>query len=146
MVETSSDVEMSHCSATVSSLSWTTSLQDTESAPEDMLEGVFTLPQLHKSFKEYIGNKTDLSRAVIPAAILAGYTGRLWLKKGHISFRSRLLVNLFSGSLLCFLPICFNRKRSHSTMAIFAGTSHRSKVSLMYMLDRRWVGVQADRP
>lgn len=95
-------MEISHSSATVSSLSWTASLQDTESAPEDMLEGVFTLPQLHKSFKEYIGNKTDLGRAVIPAAILAGYTGRLWLRKGHMSFRSRLLVNLLSGSLMCF--------------------------------------------
>lgn len=92
MVETGSDVEISHSSAIVSSLSWTTSLQDTESAPEDMSEGVFTLPQLHKSFKEYIGNKTDLGRAVIPAAILAGYTGRLWLKKSYISFRSRLQI------------------------------------------------------
>ncbi|XP_034413697.1 protein C-ets-2-like [Cyclopterus lumpus] len=34
------------------------------------------------SFREYVGNKTDLGRAVIPAAILAGYTGsgpiQLW--------------------------------------------------------------------
>lgn len=40
-------------------------------------EGVFTFPHLHshRSFKEYVGNQSTLGRAVIPAAILAGYTG-----------------------------------------------------------------------
>ncbi|CAB1421321.1 unnamed protein product [Pleuronectes platessa] len=49
---------------------------------DSMSEDVFTLPQTHRSFKDYVGNKTDLGRAVIPAAVLAGYTGsgpiQLW--------------------------------------------------------------------
>ncbi|XP_024915928.1 protein C-ets-2-like [Cynoglossus semilaevis] len=32
-------------------------------------------PQSRLSFKEYRGTQTDVSRAVIPAAVLAGYTG-----------------------------------------------------------------------
>lgn len=77
-VETDSEVEISHSDGSdiVSSLSWSAALQDTEPVTEDtMSEGVFTFPQPHRSFKEYVGNKTDLGRAVIPAAILAGYTG-----------------------------------------------------------------------
>lgn len=67
----------------VGSLSWTASLQDIETVTEEtMSEDVFTLPQAHKSFKEYVGNKTDLGRAVIPAAVLAGFTGELCLKGG----------------------------------------------------------------
>lgn len=62
----------------VGSLSWTAALQDTEPVMEEtMSEDLFTFPQPHRSFKEYVGNKTDLGRAVIPAAILAGYTGEL---------------------------------------------------------------------
>ncbi|XP_069014903.1 protein C-ets-1-like [Embiotoca jacksoni] len=67
----------------VGSLSWTAPLHDIEPVMEEnMSEDAFTLPHHHRSFKEYIGNKTDLGRAVIPAAILAGYTGsgpiQLW--------------------------------------------------------------------
>ncbi|KAM9717481.1 protein C-ets-1-like [Menidia menidia] len=57
----------------VGSLSW---------MEENISDDVFTSPQKHKSFKDYVGNKRDLSTAVIPAAILAGYTGngpiQLW--------------------------------------------------------------------
>ncbi|XP_037537585.1 protein C-ets-1-like [Nematolebias whitei] len=39
-------------------------------------------PQKHQSFKEYVSHKTVLGKAVIPAAMLAGYTGsgpiQLW--------------------------------------------------------------------
>lgn len=60
----------------VTSLSRTTPLQDIDPVTEEtMSEGVFTFPQPHRSFKEYVGNKTGLGRAMIPAAILAGYTG-----------------------------------------------------------------------
>ncbi|XP_026148600.1 protein C-ets-2-like [Mastacembelus armatus] len=49
---------------------------------ETMSVDVFTIPQLHMSFRDYVGNRTDLGRAVVPAAILAGYTGsgpiQLW--------------------------------------------------------------------
>ncbi|XP_053199892.1 protein c-ets-1-B-like [Scomber japonicus] len=83
--ETDSEVEMSHSddSDIVGSKSWTGPLHDIEPVMEEtMSTDVFTLPQTHRSFKEYVGNKTDLSRAVIPAAILAGYTGsgpiQLW--------------------------------------------------------------------
>ncbi|XP_044196917.1 transforming protein p54/c-ets-1-like, partial [Thunnus albacares] len=83
--ETDSEVEMSHSddSDIVSSKSWTGPLHDIEPVMEETMSlDVFTLPQPHRSFKEYVGNKTDLSRAVIPAAILAGYTGsgpiQLW--------------------------------------------------------------------
>lgn len=77
-VETDSEVEIAHSddSDILGSLSWTAPLQDIEPAMEEtMSEDVFTLPQPHRSFKEYVGNKTKLGRAVIPAAILAGYTG-----------------------------------------------------------------------
>lgn len=47
-------------------LSWAAATQGPEA---------FVLPQPHRSFKEFVGNKTDLGRAVIPAAMLAGYTG-----------------------------------------------------------------------
>ncbi|XP_051231415.1 protein c-ets-1-B-like [Dicentrarchus labrax] len=83
--ETDSEVEIANSddSDIVGSLSWTAPLQDIDPDPEEtMSEDVFTLPQQHRSFKEYVGNKTDLGRAVIPAAILAGYTGsgpiQLW--------------------------------------------------------------------
>ncbi|CAG5929607.1 unnamed protein product [Menidia menidia] len=60
-------------SDSVGSLSW---------MEENISDDVFTSPQKHKSFKDYVGNKRDLSTAVIPAAILAGYTGsgpiQLW--------------------------------------------------------------------
>lgn len=78
LVETDSEVETSHSdgSDVGSSLLWTAPVLDTDPVTEEtMFEGVFTFPQPHRSFKEYIGNKTDLGRAVIPAAILAGYTG-----------------------------------------------------------------------
>lgn len=83
-VDTDSEVDISHSddSDIVDSLSWTAPLQDVEPVTEEtMSEDVFTLPQPHRSFKEYVGNKTDLGRAVIPAAILAGYTGELCLMK-----------------------------------------------------------------
>ncbi|XP_030018742.1 protein c-ets-1-B-like [Sphaeramia orbicularis] len=83
--ETESEVEILHSddSDTVGSLSWTDPHHDMDPAVEEpMFEDVFTLTQQHKSFKEYVGNKTNLGRAVIPAAILAGYTGsgpiQLW--------------------------------------------------------------------
>lgn len=78
LVETDSEVDIAHSddSDIVGSLLWTAPLQDIEPVTEEtMSEDVFTLPQPHGSFKEYVGNKTDLGRAVIPAAILAGYTG-----------------------------------------------------------------------
>ncbi|KAM8898526.1 protein C-ets-1-like [Spinachia spinachia] len=68
--ETDSEADRSHSNDTeiVSSLS--------------MSLDVFTLPLQHKSFREYVVNKTDMGSAVIPAAILAGYTGsgpiQLW--------------------------------------------------------------------
>ncbi|XP_040887769.1 protein c-ets-1-B-like [Toxotes jaculatrix] len=83
--ETDSEVQIAHGddSDIDGSLSWTAPLQDIDPVMEVTLsEDVFTLPQPHRSFKEYIGNKIDLGRAVIPAAILAGYTGsgpiQLW--------------------------------------------------------------------
>ncbi|XP_068444436.1 transforming protein p54/c-ets-1-like [Clinocottus analis] len=82
--ETDSEVDIAHSddSDIVGSLSWTAPLQDLEPLTEEMSGDVFTLPLPHKSFREYVGNKTDLGRAVIPAAILAGYTGsgpiQLW--------------------------------------------------------------------
>ncbi|XP_040924809.2 protein C-ets-2-like [Betta splendens] len=49
---------------------------------ESLSEGAFTSPQPPKSFKEFVGCNSDLGRAVVPAAVLAGYTGsgpiQLW--------------------------------------------------------------------
>lgn len=76
--ETDSEVEIAHSedSDVGGSLLWAASLQDIESVTEEtMHHNIFTLPYPHRSFKEYIGTKRDLSRAVIPAAVLAGYTG-----------------------------------------------------------------------
>uniref|UniRef100_A0A3Q3XJU1 V-ets avian erythroblastosis virus E26 oncogene homolog 2 n=1 Tax=Mola mola TaxID=94237 RepID=A0A3Q3XJU1_MOLML len=82
-VDTDSHIEVSHSGDTVTSLSWTAPLQDSDSVTEEtMFEGVFTFPHPHRSFREYVGYNSDLDRAVIPAAILAGYTGsgpiQLW--------------------------------------------------------------------
>ncbi|XP_059210448.1 transforming protein p54/c-ets-1-like [Centropristis striata] len=83
LAETDSEVEISHSddSDIAGSLSWTAPLQDIEPVTKES-EDVFTLPHPHRSFKEYVGNKTGLGQAVIPAAILAGYTGsgpiQLW--------------------------------------------------------------------
>lgn len=38
-------------------------------------DGAFALPHSHMSFREFVGDKGDLGKAVVPAAILAGYTG-----------------------------------------------------------------------
>lgn len=67
----------------LSPLSWSVPQDDLDGTVEEsVFEEVFTVLQPHRSFKEYVGNKTDLGRAVIPAAILAGYTGsgpiQLW--------------------------------------------------------------------
>ncbi|XP_033839277.2 protein C-ets-2-like [Periophthalmus magnuspinnatus] len=65
-------------------LSWSGQLHESDESIEEetVFEQMFNVLRPHKSFKEYIGNKTDLGRAVIPAAILAGYTGsgpiQLW--------------------------------------------------------------------
>ena len=76
--ERDSEVEIAHSddSDVGGSLLWAAPLQDIESVTEEtMHHDIFTLPYPHRSFKEYIGSKPDLSRAVIPAAVLAGYTG-----------------------------------------------------------------------
>ncbi|XP_072315530.1 protein C-ets-2-like [Eucyclogobius newberryi] len=68
----------------VGPLSWSGQLHDSEECVEEetVFEQMLNVLRPHKSFKEFIGNKTDLGRAVIPAAILAGYTGsgpiQLW--------------------------------------------------------------------
>ncbi|XP_067379205.1 protein c-ets-1-B-like [Channa argus] len=77
------EITLSDASDTVSSLSWAAPLQDIDPIIDETIsEDVFALSQSHRSFKEYVGNKTDVGRAVIPAAILAGYTGsgpiQLW--------------------------------------------------------------------
>ncbi|XP_032355244.1 protein C-ets-1-like [Etheostoma spectabile] len=83
--ETDSEVEIAHSdnSDFVGSLFWTAPLQDVKPAMEEIVsEDIFTLPHPHRSFKEYIDNKTDVGTAMIPAVILAGYTGsgpiQLW--------------------------------------------------------------------
>ncbi|XP_028419523.1 protein c-ets-1-B-like, partial [Perca flavescens] len=80
-----SEVEIAHSddSDFVGSLSWTAPLQDIKPAMEQtMSEDIFTLPHPHRSFKEYVGNKTDVGTAVISAVNLAGFTGsgpiQLW--------------------------------------------------------------------
>ncbi|KAJ3585481.1 hypothetical protein NHX12_014200 [Muraenolepis orangiensis] len=65
--ETDSEVDLAD------SLSWTAPIQETDP---------FAPPQPHRSFLQFVGNQTELGRAAIPAAILAGYTGsgpiQLW--------------------------------------------------------------------
>uniref|UniRef100_A0A674NSA9 V-ets avian erythroblastosis virus E26 oncogene homolog 2 n=1 Tax=Takifugu rubripes TaxID=31033 RepID=A0A674NSA9_TAKRU len=78
------ETDIPHSDPIDSSLSWTTPFQAMEPVTEITPEGVFTFPHSHshRSFKEYVGNQSTLGRAVIPAAILAGYTGsgpiQLW--------------------------------------------------------------------
>uniref|UniRef100_A0A3P9M4X6 V-ets avian erythroblastosis virus E26 oncogene homolog 2 n=1 Tax=Oryzias latipes TaxID=8090 RepID=A0A3P9M4X6_ORYLA len=83
--ESHSDVNISTCGGPdfTGCRLWTAPLHGIESVIEDSLpDHALMLPQKHKSFKDYVGHKTDLGRAVIPAAILAGYTGsgpiQLW--------------------------------------------------------------------
>ncbi|XP_063325155.1 protein C-ets-2-like [Pelmatolapia mariae] len=49
---------------------------------ESMSENAFMLPQQQRNFRECADSKTDLETAVIPVAVLAGYTGsgpiQLW--------------------------------------------------------------------
>ena len=68
LAETDSEVDLIHYEDAdiTGSLSWTTQIQEMDP---------FVLPQHHRGFKEFMGNKTDLGGAMIPAAILAGYTG-----------------------------------------------------------------------
>ncbi|KAM6909486.1 protein C-ets-2-like [Xenentodon cancila] len=78
-----SEVKIAHGGDIVESLPWTAPLRDVESETGGSLcDEAFSLLQKHKTFKEYVGQKTNLGRAVIPAAILAGYTGtgpiQLW--------------------------------------------------------------------
>uniref|UniRef100_A0A3Q2C7T1 ETS domain-containing protein n=1 Tax=Cyprinodon variegatus TaxID=28743 RepID=A0A3Q2C7T1_CYPVA len=74
-----------------------------ESLPDD----AFVLQRKHGSFKDYVGGKTEAGKAVIPAAILAGYTG--WFRdvascfcvqidSGFSERRSVLLDRLSTGS------------------------------------------------
>ena len=42
-------------------------------------DGAFALPHSHMSFREFVGEKADLGKAVVPAAVLAGYTGNTGL-------------------------------------------------------------------
>uniref|UniRef100_A0A3Q2UQH3 Protein C-ets-2 n=1 Tax=Fundulus heteroclitus TaxID=8078 RepID=A0A3Q2UQH3_FUNHE len=70
-------------SATVSFLAWTPPQNQLEPPIEDCVpDDAFVLQQKHRNFKDYVGSKTDVGKAVIPAAILAGYTGsgpiQLW--------------------------------------------------------------------
>ncbi|KAM4714656.1 protein C-ets-2-like [Anableps anableps] len=83
--ETHSEVRAapSRHSPAVSFLAWTAPLSDLEPPVEESVpDDAFMLQQKHKSFKDYIGSKTDVGKAVIPAAVLAGYTGygpiQLW--------------------------------------------------------------------
>lgn len=147
LAETDSEVEIAHSddSDIVGSLSWTAPLHDIEPVTEEtMSEDVFTLPHTHRSFKEYIGNKTDLGRAVIPAAILAGYTGEeiRFLCLIRIQICCQTMQQVFN----VFFQRCLNRQWSHSAVAVSAGAPHRPQLSVMYQLDRRWLGVQADGP
>lgn len=84
LAETDSEVEIAHSddSDFVGSLSWTAPLHDIKPLMEQTVsEDIFTLPHSHRSFKEYVDNKTDVGTAVIPAVILAGFTGEWWLKE-----------------------------------------------------------------
>ncbi|XP_057710862.1 protein C-ets-2-like isoform X1 [Corythoichthys intestinalis] len=77
--ESSPDADVSP----TASLMWTGGVHDMESTvDENQCGDVFSLAQPYKSFKEYVGSKADSSSAVIPAAVLAGYTGsgpiQLW--------------------------------------------------------------------
>ncbi|KAG7235449.1 hypothetical protein INR49_002680 [Caranx melampygus] len=130
----------------VTSLSWTAPLQEIDPLLEEtMSEDVFTLPQQHRSFKEYVGNKTNLGRAVIPAAILAGYTGKHWAEEIqhcrpiHPSIPPSIHPAGADGD-------CLNRKWSHPAVAVPPGTPDGPQLSVLYQLDRRWMGVQAHRP
>uniref|UniRef100_A0A3B3WNF3 V-ets avian erythroblastosis virus E26 oncogene homolog 2 n=1 Tax=Poecilia mexicana TaxID=48701 RepID=A0A3B3WNF3_9TELE len=60
----------------------TVPLTDLQPLDDRVPDDAFMLPQKHGSFKDYVGSKTHVGKAVIPAAILAGYTGsgpiQLW--------------------------------------------------------------------
>ncbi|XP_032439137.1 protein C-ets-2-like isoform X2 [Xiphophorus hellerii] len=68
--------------ATVSPRALTAPLTDLEPLDDRVPDDAFMLHQKHGSFKDYVGSKTHVGKAVIPASILAGYTGsgpiQLW--------------------------------------------------------------------
>lgn len=61
--------------ATVSPRALTAPLTDLEPLDNRVPDDAFMLHQKHRSFKDYVGSKTHVDKAVIPASILAGYTG-----------------------------------------------------------------------
>ncbi|XP_013763395.1 protein c-ets-1-B-like [Pundamilia nyererei] len=70
-------------SAAVGTQSWAAPHHDVQPVMEEsMSENAFMLPQKQRNFRECAGSKTDLETAVIPVAVLAGYTGsgpiQLW--------------------------------------------------------------------
>uniref|UniRef100_A0A3Q3CQ89 Protein C-ets-2-like n=2 Tax=Haplochromis burtoni TaxID=8153 RepID=A0A3Q3CQ89_HAPBU len=70
-------------SAAVGTQSWAAPHHDVQPVMEEsMSENAFMLPQQQRNFRECAGSKTDLETAVIPVAVLAGYTGsgpiQLW--------------------------------------------------------------------
>uniref|UniRef100_A0A3P8P1T8 ETS proto-oncogene 2, transcription factor n=1 Tax=Astatotilapia calliptera TaxID=8154 RepID=A0A3P8P1T8_ASTCA len=70
-------------SAAVGTQSWAAPQHDVQPVMEEsMSENAFMLPQQQRNFRECAGSKTDLETAVIPVAVLAGYTGsgpiQLW--------------------------------------------------------------------
>uniref|UniRef100_A0A669EDA6 V-ets avian erythroblastosis virus E26 oncogene homolog 2 n=1 Tax=Oreochromis niloticus TaxID=8128 RepID=A0A669EDA6_ORENI len=70
-------------SAAVDTRLWAAPHHDVQPVMEEsMSENVFMLPQQQRNFRECAGSKTDLETAVIPVAVLAGYTGsgpiQLW--------------------------------------------------------------------
>ncbi|XP_051913037.1 protein C-ets-2-like isoform X2 [Hippocampus zosterae] len=77
--ETESEAEGSSGNAPT----WTAGARDTEAMADESRGGdAFAFTQPYQSFKEYAGNKADVGSAVVPAAVLASYTGsgpiQLW--------------------------------------------------------------------
>lgn len=63
-------------SAAVGTQSWAAPHHDVQPVMEEsMSENAFMLPQQQRNFRKCAGSKTDLESAVIPVAVLAGYTG-----------------------------------------------------------------------
>lgn len=83
IVEANSELKRSPNYGLVSTLSWITSLQDTNLLPEDTSDRFFPLQQPHGSLQKYCDDNTDLSQAVVPAT---SYTGRWRRMKNDVIF------------------------------------------------------------
>lgn len=92
------------------------------------------------SFKDYVQERNEpleQGKPVIPAAVLAGFTGAWCISH----FYSRLCI-FFLHSVTLIKTLFLYRKWPYPAVAVSAGAPDRYNLSEYHQLDWRWLGVQ----